>query len=274
MPKPELTALTGGYRKIPVLQIGNHVYCDTALIARVLENVAPEPTLFPTASAESLAEWADSAFFESVVPMIMRPSRVDELLKWMTPHELNSMRDDRRLMREGARRVGVSPKIARSYLNVYLARFDATLAQQPFLLGEQPSIADFSVYHSAWMLENVAPEPLASYANLRTWMRRIADIPQPAVTPISGEDAVRVCRDSDPAWQPAQAFADPLGFTQGQLVVVRAGDYGRDAVQGQLVASTANELTLKREDEQAGTVYVHFPRIGFEVEAAPEASAT
>ena len=29
MPKPELTPLTGGYRRIPVLQIGADIYCDT-----------------------------------------------------------------------------------------------------------------------------------------------------------------------------------------------------------------------------------------------------
>ena len=33
MPKPDLQALTGGYRKTPVLQIGADIYCDTALIA-------------------------------------------------------------------------------------------------------------------------------------------------------------------------------------------------------------------------------------------------
>ncbi len=32
MPKPDLTALTGGYRRTPVLQIGAHIYCDTRLI--------------------------------------------------------------------------------------------------------------------------------------------------------------------------------------------------------------------------------------------------
>jgi hypothetical protein len=29
MPKPDLTALTGGYRKTPVLQIGADIYCDS-----------------------------------------------------------------------------------------------------------------------------------------------------------------------------------------------------------------------------------------------------
>ena len=28
-PKPELTPLTGGYRRTPVLQIGADIYCDT-----------------------------------------------------------------------------------------------------------------------------------------------------------------------------------------------------------------------------------------------------
>ena len=40
MPKPNLTALTGGYRKTPVLQIGADIYCDSQLIMREL---APVP---------------------------------------------------------------------------------------------------------------------------------------------------------------------------------------------------------------------------------------
>ena len=48
MPKPDLTALTGGYRRTPVLQIGADIYCDTALIADVLEKIAPAPSLYPS----------------------------------------------------------------------------------------------------------------------------------------------------------------------------------------------------------------------------------
>ena len=62
MPKPDLTALTGGYRRTPVLQIGADVYCDTALICDVLEQLAPSPTLYPSATegaARVLAQWAE-----------------------------------------------------------------------------------------------------------------------------------------------------------------------------------------------------------------------
>ncbi len=44
MHKPNLTTLTGGYRKTPVMQIGADIYCDSRLIA--LERF-PTPTLFP-----------------------------------------------------------------------------------------------------------------------------------------------------------------------------------------------------------------------------------
>ena len=47
MPKPDVEVLTGGYRKTPFLQIGADIYCDSALIADVLEHLRPEPTLYP-----------------------------------------------------------------------------------------------------------------------------------------------------------------------------------------------------------------------------------
>jgi len=50
MPKPDVTALTGGYRKTPFLQIGADIYCDTALIARVLDALQPAPTLYPASA--------------------------------------------------------------------------------------------------------------------------------------------------------------------------------------------------------------------------------
>lgn len=36
-PRPNRRPLDGGYRKAPVLQIGNHVYCDSKCILNELE---------------------------------------------------------------------------------------------------------------------------------------------------------------------------------------------------------------------------------------------
>jgi glutathione S-transferase len=78
MPKPDLTALTGGYRRTPVLQIGADIYCDTALICDVLEHIAPQPntTLYPEAVkgvARIVAQWADSALFTAAMAYNFQP---------------------------------------------------------------------------------------------------------------------------------------------------------------------------------------------------------
>ena len=65
-PRPELTPLTAGYRRVPVLQVGADVYCDTLLILRELDRRHPEPTLYPdeqTGLNAALSQWVDGACF-------------------------------------------------------------------------------------------------------------------------------------------------------------------------------------------------------------------
>ena len=65
-PKPDVVALTGGYRRTPFLQVGADIYCDTALICDVLEHLAPLPSIYPEPGkglARVLAQWADSTLF-------------------------------------------------------------------------------------------------------------------------------------------------------------------------------------------------------------------
>ena len=51
MPKPDLVALTGGYRHIPVLQVGADVFCDTRTILRELDRRVPSPPLIRAETA-------------------------------------------------------------------------------------------------------------------------------------------------------------------------------------------------------------------------------
>ena len=79
MPKPHLTPLTGGYRRIPVMQIGADVYCDTALIVRKLDALSPgaagrcrPASPAPCTRAE---QWADKQLFMACVPLVFTRSR-------------------------------------------------------------------------------------------------------------------------------------------------------------------------------------------------------
>ncbi|MFH7457039.1 glutathione S-transferase family protein, partial [Pseudomonas syringae pv. tagetis] len=61
-------------------------------------------------------------------------------------------------------------------------------------------------------------------------------------------------------------FVDPKGFKAGDKVSVSAVDYGVEAVEGELVFTGREELILRREDERAGVLHVHFPRMGCRIE--------
>ena len=65
-PKPDLTPLTGGYRRTPVLQVGADIYCDTRRIMQELERQRPEPTFYPAGletTANMIAYWAENQLF-------------------------------------------------------------------------------------------------------------------------------------------------------------------------------------------------------------------
>jgi hypothetical protein len=57
-------------------------------------------------------------------------------------------------------------------------------------------------------------------------------------------------------------------LTVGAAVTVTPQDYGAVPVAGNLVRLTHHDIAIKRIDERAGEVVVHFPRLGYTVETA------
>lgn len=271
MPKPDVVALTGGYRRTPLLQIGADVYCDSALAARVLESLAPEPTLYPRDQplAPLFAQWADATLFWCAVTWAMQPAGAATLFD-NDPVALKSFAVDRGALTEGFRRPTSADAAAQ--LRPMLAALDAQLAQRgPFLFGMAPSIADFAAVHSLWMVRRAKQDaPFAPHAALRDWFERMLAIGHAPSTPLDSTEAVAIAAAATPA-TPADV-AGGQGFEAGQAVVVSAIDYGCNPVRGALVGLTPERITLARDDARAGRVHVHFPRHGFQLRKDKSAS--
>lgn len=263
MPKPDVIALTGGYRKTPLLQIGPHVFCDTQLIVAVLEQLQPTPALLGNAAAEVIAHWADTTLFDNAVSLAFRPTRFD-LMQTMTPEEMGAFLPDRKQMGEGARRFPPAHATARAQLPVFAGRIEGMLRDQPYLMGPAPTVADLSAYHCFWFLRLSCPELLEPFGALLAWMERIAAIGHGSPTALSSADALDIAQNS----QPEARFLKPHTVTDLQVdqnVRVRAADQGREPTDGALVFATDNEIAIARHDERAGRVLVHFPRVGYDV---------
>jgi glutathione S-transferase len=273
MPKPDLTALTGGYRKTPILQQGRHVYCDTRLIARIIDEHANEQTLFPqdqTATSNILAQWADQHLFGLAVALVFSPLGITELAKKVPPAMLEALVKDRADLRRGATAPKISMETVLSQLPIYLQQFEQQLQDRgPYLLGKQPSIADFSVYHCLWFINNntAVRVILQPYPALQKWLATMINIGHGSVSSISGQDAIDEVKLGEPISNSEHSFLEYDGLKHGSQVSVQPDDYGFDPVMGELVLSLLDEVVIKREDERAGEVYVHFPRIGYQIKS-------
>ncbi len=267
MPKPDLTALTGGYRKTPVLQIGADIYCDTALIGDVLEQLAPKPTLYPEAiqgAARIVAQWADSALFTAAMAYNFQPAGVAQVFAGVPAEGVQAFVADRTAMRGGAARMASAD--ATSTYKTYLQRIASMLHGQDFLFGNQPCVADFAVYHPLWFTQERTPALsgiLDATPEIQSWMSRMKAIGHGTPGKCSAEEALHLARNATPIALGSEVFQDEHGIALGSQVVIAADNFGLETTQGELVAATSTRYILRRSDERAGTVHVHFPRLGF-----------
>jgi glutathione S-transferase len=260
MPKPDLTALTGGYRLTPVLQIGADVYCDTKVIARRLDQEKRKPTLYPSGYAaieRSLSFWGETLFIDIVT--------IGAGLEIFPPDFV----EDRAKMVPGGFDLGLAKLVMPSKLEEIRAKLDLIERQlsdgRPFLLGDAPCLADLSVYHPIWALRTIPNtgvffEPLDQ---IPPWMERIAKLGHGDRREMESSEAIEIARRATPATKPGIAPGDPNGRRPGDRVQVFPEAYGRDPVRGELVFADAHQIAIRRHDDRVGDVVVHFPHEGY-----------
>ena len=268
MPRPDLMPMTGGYRRTPVMQIGADIYCDTQCILRELERRFPEPSLFPDGGegmAWAAAMWTDRSLFQNTVNLVFG-TIADKVPQ--------SFIEDREKLRgakfDVARMKAVVPQMREQY-RVHVSWIDTQLkGGQPWLSGRAPGLVDVHAYMNIWYLRSslpIADELLAEFPAVADWERRLRAIGHGTRTEMSTAEALAIAASSTPQTQVAADPHDANGRKPGDRVGVTPDDYGRVTVSGEIVALTADTIAIRRHDERAGEVVVHFPRAGFWVTA-------
>lgn len=271
MPKPDLVALTGGYRRTPVMQIDADVYCDTALIVRVLERLKSAPTLYPygdTLAIEAMARWADGPLFNVTVPLAFQGEGMKQFFPAASPADVEAFRNDRAAMRQGGTvRRGPLPE-CRANFTYLMPRLEAEFAAgRAFLFGSSPCVADFAVYHTLWPLRIVPAFAgfLQPYPHVVKWIDRMIGIGHGKAKDMTGAQALEAARSARPAGITNATALETDGIKLGETVEVLPVDYALDPVRGELVDCSPGEIAVRRGDQRAGTVVVHFPRFGFQL---------
>jgi glutathione S-transferase len=269
MPKPDLVPLTGGYRKIPVMQIGADIYCDTQIILRELERRYPTPSIFPVKNglAYAIGFWSDRLFFMPSVGVVFGE------IGHMVPEAFKQDRAKMSGSTFSTEAMAAAAPFAKDQWRAHADFVAETLEDgRDYMGGAKPGAADIHAYMNFWWIKAAIPLVAASlmkeFPKIDAWVARIAAIGHGTPTPMDSKEALAIAKAAISDAKTATDENDPRGLKSGDRVTVSADDYGRDPVAGEIVFSNRHEIAIKRNDPAVGEVGVHFPRAGFVVAKA------
>ena len=266
--RPELFAMTGGYRRIPVLQIGADIYCDTQAIFGELEARAPTPTLFPGGGKGmpfGVSRWTDSEFFLAAMKTAFAPMAAS------LPPALVADRTRLYLGPDGdmAKELADLPHTL-SQLRAQFGWIEDRLdGGRAFILGDAPGMPDLLVWHLFWFVREryaEAPRFFEQFPNLSAWGERMAAIGHGSSTSMSPAAALEAAKAADPTTPEQSDPLDPQGLAPGVRASVEPlTDSAEAAVSGVVRLVSRDRIALTLETAECGTVAVHFPRVGYRV---------
>jgi hypothetical protein len=147
-----------------------------------------------------------------------------------------------------------------------LAKVEAQF-KGPFLFGDQPCIADFSLYNALWPLWMPADTRLLlePFPKTRSFVERMTRIGHGKSSEISSGDAIQIAKSSKPEAVKGAVALETGGIALGDQAQAMPVDSGLDPVKGELLTASTDEIVIRRTDPRAGTVHVHFPRLGYQL---------
>lgn len=263
-PRPSLDPLTGGYRRIPVAQIGADIFCDTSIITREIASAANCVALDHTtvdATAAALMEQAEKDVFFAAIGAVKPLRLLGTMLQQFGPVGTYRFAKDRAGFLKGGTVRPPKGDEAKVVLNSLLNALEARLTEYSWVGGDTASVADFAIYHPLWLYVRCNRRPLNAGNKVVDWYQRVGDIGHGQRKEITQEEAFSIAREAEP--RPLPTSVGDTAATIGDIVEVAPSDYGVLPVTGKLAAITEDRIIIARDKTEFGKLHVHFPRMGY-----------
>ena len=263
-PKPDVEALTGGYRGTPVLQIGGDVYVDNWMIARALDHVSPKTPLINARGP--LHDGAIYAWSERLFTPLLHSALAAYKDQW----DANFLADRKRVFPDvdfDALEVHDVERL--SQIRAYLGVINAELKlREGFLGGERADSWDIHVWGLVWMIKSALPGvlPVVDYfPALMQWYDRMTQIGTGHREDAEIEVAWRALKSYKKRILPPSDRDEPLYEWVGRSVTVLPGSADRGGAQGRLAAVDYEQAVLVVEPWPGIEAQVWFPRFGYHI---------
>lgn len=265
-PRSALDPMLGGYRRIPVSQVGADFFCDTRIITHEIAVASDKPALSFYESETAASEFASFVNEQAFMP-IVQGARPASVLKAVATrhwpwHVLGLIKD-----RAQVAKSTTAPRQSRSQREEIIEQLKQQLEEKSqssaFLFGDAPSIADFAAYHVVWFADLTRPGRfLKGLDAALNWQTRMQEIGHGQHEKTNQASVFAAAKENEPrAIAPAMRHHEDIGRT----VSIAPTDYAQDATKGTLVGADGDRWIIARESDEFGTLHVHFPQHGYEM---------
>ena len=261
-PKPDVEALTGGYRGTPVLQIGRDVFIDNWMIARALDEF---DAAGPAINAQGgLREAALYAWGERLFTPLLHAALAAYQSEW----DADFLADRKRVFPDvDFDTLDVSDPDRRSQVRAYLGTVEAQLGLgQDFLGGAQADSWDIHVWGMVWMIHSALPAlmPIVeTFPRLTKWYERMLALGTGDREDVEIDVAWQALKDGLASPLPETPDQEPLAPWVGEMVDISAGSADRGSASGRLLAVDQEQVVLGVEPISGEAAQVWFPRFGY-----------
>lgn len=266
-PKPDVEALTGGYRGTPVLQVGADVYVDNWMIAQALDRYFQQGHVLNPRG--ELAHAAGYAWGERFFTPILHTALATYKAQW----EEAVLADRKQVFPEVNFDVlTVGDPDRNSQVRAFLGTLSRHLAGgAAFVGGEHPDIGDVHAWGMLWMIHSALPDlmPLvAEFAPVVAWYQRMLDQGAGEREDVTIGAAWEALETGERVTLPETPPSEPLSEWVGCHVAVSTGSADRGVSEGMLLAIDDAQAVIAVTPRPDALAHVWFPRLGYHLSLA------
>lgn len=270
VPRPVQETLSGNYsRRVPLLQIGADIYCDTKEICEQIAELSGNKTLSYYNLTKDQQNFSDALEYELGRAVVSKLTPMDLITSYFKHIPIKDacvfLIDRFKLKSKIKKHKPLEDKSQEEWTSVliqFLKRINKMLETHPFLSeSKDPNYTDFSAYTHIWYSNRINNLKYAkNLPHIRAWLKKMESFTIGNYKSLSRGEALKIARDVEP--NPIDSLnqkSDKLN-TQVSVLVNDGLSFIMNPVNGILVGENENKTILERNHPDVGKVHIHIPK--------------
>lgn len=267
VPRDIQEKLTGAYsRRIPIMQIGADVFCDTDMICSEIASRSGKNYLSSRYLDEKELTFLleiENVYGKSLLALLSKWQFIKGYFK-MIPfnHAITFLIDRAKLAKKINPKTQPSQEENKRLANDFLDKLEAKLDDHLFLnKNNKPSSVDFTAFTHIWYTNQLRNLDLVkNYPRIHDWLARMNQIGSGNFIEIKPEKALVTASSKTPRDIPEQMTKSERVGTSIEFTPNDSLSLINSPIKGVLVGEDEYKLIIQRKTPETGIVHIHIPK--------------